>query len=56
MPFVGLDAPTSAAALIALGLHLLSGGIVLVLNGNCRREIEETLRKSKAEGVFWTRS
>jgi hypothetical protein len=51
VPFVGLDAPTSAAAFIALGLHLLSGGIVLVLNGNCRR-IEETLRKSKAEGLL----
>jgi hypothetical protein len=51
VPFVGLDAPTSAAAFIALGLYLLSGGIVLVLNGNCRR-IEKTLRKSKPEGLL----
>jgi hypothetical protein len=51
VPFIGMDAPTSAAAFIALGIYLLSGGIVLVLNGNCRR-IEETLRQSKAEGLL----
>ena len=51
VPFAGLNAPTSAAAFIALGLYLLSGVIVLVLNGNCRR-IEERLRKSKTEGLL----
>jgi hypothetical protein len=51
VPFVGLSAPTSAAAFIALGIYLLSGCIVLVLNNTCRR-IEEKLRQSKTESLL----
>lgn len=51
MPFVGLSAPTGAAAFIALGIYILSGGIVLVLNSTCQR-IEEKLRQSKTEGLL----
>ena len=51
MPIVGLSAPTGAAAFIALGIYLLAGGIVLVLNSTCQR-IEEKLRQSKTEGLL----
>jgi len=51
VPFVGLSAPTSAAASIAFGIYFISGIIVLILDNSCRR-IEGKLRQSKTKGLL----
>jgi hypothetical protein len=51
VPFVGLSAPAITAAFIALAIYVLSGTVVLMLDGSCRR-IEEKLRHSKTDGLL----
>jgi len=51
VPLVGLSAPASAAAFIALAIYILSGIIVLILDNSCRR-IEDELRQSKTKGLL----
>jgi cellobiose-specific phosphotransferase system component IIC len=51
IPALGISAPTSSAAFVALGIYFFSGIIVCSLDKSCRR-IEAQLQQSKSVGLL----